>query len=149
MKYLLDTNVLLRLIEVEHPHHTEAEQALETLHLRHGTFYVLLQNISEFWNVCTRPSDKNGLGLSVAQADVHLNKLEKLFIVLIDTEEVYKEWRKLIVDYAVSGTQVHDARIVAAMKIHDIRNLLTFNAKDFKRYEQINALDPKESLVSD
>lgn len=39
--------------------------------------------------------------------------------------------------------KVHDAKIVAAMKAHNIQNLLTFNAKDFKRYTFVKAVEPK------
>jgi predicted nucleic acid-binding protein len=63
MKYLLDTNILLRLIEINHPQHKEAAEALKKLRRGGFLFYILLQNVSEFWNVCTRPIDKNGLGL--------------------------------------------------------------------------------------
>ena len=31
MKYLLDTNILLRLVELTHPQHKEAAEALKTL----------------------------------------------------------------------------------------------------------------------
>jgi predicted nucleic acid-binding protein len=106
--------------------------------------YILLQNVSEFWNVCTRPKDKNGLGFSIAQADSHLKRLERFFTVLPDTEEVYQNWRELVVHHSVSGVKVHDAKIVAAMKAHNIQNLLTFNAKDFKRYTFIKAVKPKD-----
>ena len=68
MKYLLDTNILLRLVELTHAQHKEAREALKTLRRQNCVFYILLQNVSEFWNVCTRPKDKNGLGLSIAQA---------------------------------------------------------------------------------
>ncbi len=46
--------------------------------------------------------------------------------------------------HSVSGVQVHDAKIVASMKAHDIENLLTFNAKDFKRYPDIKTFEPKD-----
>ena len=72
MKYLLDTNILLRLVETTHQQHSEASEALKKLREQNCTFYVLLQNISEFWNVCTRPKDKNGLGLSIAETNLQL-----------------------------------------------------------------------------
>jgi predicted nucleic acid-binding protein len=144
MKYLLDTNILLRLVESAHVQHKEASEALKTLRRQNGVFYILLQNVSEFWNVCTRPKDKNGLGLSIVQADSYLKRLERFFTVLPDTEEVYRNWRELIVNHSVSGVKVHDAKIVAAMKAHNIQNLLTFNTKDFKRYIFIKAVEPKD-----
>ncbi|MCY7376813.1 MAG: type II toxin-antitoxin system VapC family toxin [Pyrinomonadaceae bacterium] len=144
MKYLLDTNILLRLIELAHSQHRETIEALKKLRRRNCTFYILLQNVSEFWNVGTRPTDKNGLGLSIARADSHLSRFERLFTILPDTKDVYKNWRELVVNHSVSGVKVHDAKIVAAMKAHNIQNLLTFNVKDFRRYTEIKAIEPKD-----
>lgn len=62
MKYLLDTNILLRLVEKTHGQHTEASEALRKLRQQNHTFYILLQNISEFWNVSTRSKDKKRIG---------------------------------------------------------------------------------------
>ena len=114
MKYLLDTNILLRLVEINHPHHKIAIEALKKLRQQNHTFCVLLQNVSEFWNVCTRPADKNGLGFSISKTDLQLKRFERLFEVLPDTLDVYKNWRKLVVNHSVQGVQVHDAKIVAA-----------------------------------
>jgi predicted nucleic acid-binding protein len=50
----------------------------------------------------------------------------------------------MLVKQNVSGVQVHDARLVAAMRIHGIRHILTFNTKDFSRYSEIEALHPEE-----
>ena len=144
MKYLLDTNILLRLVQLLHPHHKQAREALKTLRRQNHTFYILLQNVSEFWNVCTRPADKNGLGFSIAKTDLHLKRFERLFTILPDTLEVYQNWRELVVNHSVSGIQVHDAKLAAAMKAHNIKNLLIFNAKDFKRYTDIKAVEPKD-----
>ena len=144
MKYLLDTNILLRLVEIIHQQHKETSEALKNLRKQNCTFYILLQNISEFWNVCTRPKDKNGLGFSIAETDLHLQKFERLFTYLPDNKETYENWRELVVKHSVSGVKVHDAKIVAAMKAHNIENLLTFNAKDFKRYTDIKAIEPKD-----
>ncbi len=39
-----------------------------------------------------------------------------------------------MVAYGVSGVQVHDAHLVAAMLANGITHILTFNAADFTRY---------------
>ena len=57
---------------------------------------------------------------------------------------MYPEWRKLLVQHAVKGIQVHDPRLVAGMKIHGIDRILTYNPADFKRYQGITAVHPKE-----
>ena len=42
MKYLLDTNILLRLIEINHPQHKEASEGLKELRRQDFAFYILL-----------------------------------------------------------------------------------------------------------
>jgi hypothetical protein len=75
------------------------------------------QNCVEFWNVVTRPADKNGLGLEPANADRLLRLMERLVPVLPDVPAVYPQWRQLVVAFGVSGVQVHNARLVAAMRL--------------------------------
>ncbi len=144
MNYLADTNILLRLVQTQSPHHVEAKNAVDKLLQRGDTLFITLQNVSEFWNVCTRPKEKNGLDFTVAETDAELTKIEQVFDFLPDTIEVYQNWRELVVKHSVSGVQVHDAKIAASMKAHNIENLLTFNAKDFKRYTDIKAVEPKD-----
>jgi len=95
MKWLIDTNILLRLVELTALQHIEAKNAVDKLLKNGDTLYILLQNISEFWNVCTRPKDKNGLGFSITQTDAELSKIEQVFDILPDTTDVYKNWREL------------------------------------------------------
>jgi predicted nucleic acid-binding protein len=144
MIWLIDTNILLRLVQIADVQHTEAKNAVDKLLAQNFTLCILLQNVSEFWNVSTRPLDKNGFGFSIAQADAELTKIESVFDILPDTSEVYQNWRELVVKHSVSGIQVHDAKIVAAMQAHNVQNLLTFNARDFKRYTFIKAVEPKD-----
>jgi predicted nucleic acid-binding protein len=47
------------------------------------------------------------------------------------------------VKHEVSGVQVHDARLVAAMQVHGAARILTFNVKDFSRYMDIEAIHPR------
>ena len=38
---------------------------------------MLPQNIAEFWNVCTRPTGKNGLGLTPQETEDRMKGLER------------------------------------------------------------------------
>jgi predicted nucleic acid-binding protein len=102
------------------------------------------QNFVEFWNVATRPTERNGFGLAPANADRLLRLVERLFPLLPDSPAVYPEWRRLVVACGVSGVQAHDARIVAAMIVHGVTHILTLNTTDFVRYVTIGivAVDP-------
>jgi predicted nucleic acid-binding protein len=96
------------------------------------------QNVVEFWNVFTRPRERNGFGRTTAEADHETKLIERQFTLLPENERVYPEWRLLVVAYSISGTKVHDARLVAVMKVHAInRLLLTLNASDFARFSGI------------
>ena len=43
---------------------------------------------------------------------------------------------------AVPASQVHDARLAAAMYFHGIRHILTLNRSDFDRFEGVTVLHP-------
>jgi predicted nucleic acid-binding protein len=104
------------------------------------------QNLGEFWNVLTRPANRNGYGFSPEQANIRARDIENSLRLLTDNPAVHKEWRRLLVDYRVSGVQVHDARLVAAMHVYGVRRVLTFNTKDFARYGQIEAIHPEQCV---
>lgn len=61
--YLLDTNILLRLSNRRDPNHGMVKAALDALTEHGADICCTPQNVSEFWNVCTRPRDRNGFGL--------------------------------------------------------------------------------------
>ena len=142
MDYLSDTNIILRLAEPAHPMHGAALGAVTKLFANGDNLCLLPQNLIEFWNVATRPADKNGLGWTTTKTDVEVADLETIFTILPDSPAIFTEWRRLVVKYSVLGKQVHDTRIVAAMKVHKITRLLTFNIDDFKRFSRITLVNP-------
>jgi predicted nucleic acid-binding protein len=97
--------------------------------------------------VCTRPADKNGLGLTPIETERQLNQLESILTLLHDSPAVYEQWRKLIAQYEVKGIQVHDARMAAAMQVHGIDRILTYNPRDFGRYDGIQPVCPDEVIL--
>ncbi len=146
MNYLVDTNILLRLTDRNHPQHPIIRQAIRLLRTQGHNLYMTPQNCAEFWNVATRPSDKNGLSFDVEKTAKLLRLYERLFPVIPDNSNIYPEWKRLVKDFKVKGIQVHDARLVAAMKTHSLNYIFTFNVKDFKRYqvEEIKAVSPQD-----
>jgi predicted nucleic acid-binding protein len=102
------------------------------------------QVLAEFWSVCTRPpSARGGFGLPPAGAERRARVIERYFPLLPDSAATYHEWRQLLLRHRVSGAQVHDARLIASMKVYGITHLLTFNADDFTRYLDITVVDPQ------
>lgn len=144
MRWLIDTNVLLRSAQTSHPGYDDVARSISILKSRRDELHVVAQNLIEFWAVATRPVGNNGLGLSIAQTDVEVSRLKSLFALVPDTPEIFSEWERIVLQYQVSGKQVHDARLVAAMKAHGLSNLLTFDVGDFKRFTEITVVDPRD-----
>ena len=144
--HLVDTNILLRLVRRNHAEYPLVRDAVTILRRRGVGLYYTLQNMAEFWNACTRPRERNGFGLSIAEAAEGARELEEILTLLPESAAVYREWRRLVVAYRVSGVKVHDARLVAVLRAYRIRHLLTFNEADFRRYEEVVVVTP-ESIV--
>ena len=143
MKWLADTNILLRSVQAAHPSFGDVDLAVGVLLARGDELCVIAQNLIEFWAVATRPIADNGLGLSIARANQELTKLKASFPVLPDTADILPEWEQLVVNHQVLGKQVYDTRLVAAMRVHNLTHLLTFNTADFKRFSFITAVSPQ------
>jgi predicted nucleic acid-binding protein len=141
MSVLVDTNVLSRRMQPEHPSHHAAVLSVARLLANGEQPCVAAQNIAEFWNVATRPIANNGLGFSVGLAQREVERIEAVLPVLPDASGTYAEWKRLVIRHGVVGSKVHDTRLVAMMKLHGIRRILTFNVSDFARYD-VEALHP-------
>ena len=133
--------------------HPEAVAAIDTLNARREQVIMAPQNLIELWNVCNRPSERNGLGFTHERTKAELDRLKRLFILFIflpDTQNIYWEWERLVTTYEVKGSKVHDTRLVAFMLVHQIDLILTFNVKDFRRFhEEITTVAPKDITESE
>lgn len=145
--YLVDSNILLRWVKPDHSDYPIIKSAIDTVLRRDGVLCYTSQNLAEFWNACTRPVDRNGYGLSPASADYLAKTFEENFRLLPDSAAVHEEWRKILVTHQVSGIKVHDARLVASMRVHGVKRILTFNHRDFARYADIEAISPRTVLL--
>lgn len=139
---LVDTNILLRITRRSDPQHKIVDTALARLVGQRTMLYYTHQNIAELWNAMTRPVDRNGLGLSVVETEREVRAIEAGMSLLPDNEAVYREWRRIVVQHSVSGVQVHDARLAAAMYVHGVSHILTLNVADFSRFDGLAALHP-------
>jgi predicted nucleic acid-binding protein len=140
--YLLDSNILLRWVKPDHSDYSAIVSATDGILRQDGVLCYTSQNVAEFWNACTRPLDRNGYGLSSQETDRKARFFEERLRLLPDGPAVHEEWRRLLVTHNVLGVQVHDARLVAAMRVHGVKRILTFNTKDFARFTDIEAVRP-------
>ncbi len=147
MKWLLDSNILVRMTFEKDPQRPAANSAILKLFTEESLVCIVPQNLYEFWTVVTRPVSSNGYGLRSEEAGLEVDTIKEQFELIGDTDAVFHNWESLVRKFRVSGKETHDARLVAAMLAHDIPNILTFNVNDFKRYAgTINAFDPQDVL---
>jgi predicted nucleic acid-binding protein len=139
---LVDTNVLLRITRRSDPQHKLVDAALARLAGQGTLLHYTHQNIAELWNAMTRPVARNGLGLTASEAEREVQAIESGMLLLPDSEAVYREWRRIVVQHGVLGIQVHDARLAAAMYVHGVGHILTFNVVDFSRFSGLSAVNP-------
>src|SRR5215510_5270405 len=140
--FLVDTNILIRFLLPNDPAYQSVRRAVTTLKTRRERVVTTSQNMIEFWRVCTRPTNQNGLGLTVVATEHRIRLLERHFPVLRDESTAYTRWKSLVSAYGVMGKKVHDARIVASMMVHGVPRILTSNVNDFARYNEITAVAP-------
>ena len=138
-RYLTDTNVLIALS-------LEREDTIRFMEQRRqlgALFFTTLQIVCEFWNVCTRPKDNNGLGLSPEFTVRALDRLRIGFPTLPDTDFVRRELLQLLRDHKVRGKQIYDARLAASVLAHQLDGILTYNDQDFVRFPGVHPISPK------
>lgn len=145
--YLVDSNILLRWVKPDDRDYPLVVAAIDAILADGGVLCYTSQNVAEFWNTCTRPLDQNGFGLSPRETDRRARAFEDRLRFLPDSAAVHEEWRASLVTQNVSGVQVHDARLAAAMRVHGIKRVLTFNQRDFARYPDIEAVHPRTLLA--
>ena len=147
-KYLLDTNVVLRISNPSDEQHKLATEAVAILLEQSSECYLTGQVLIELWVVATRPEEVNGLGWSSRKTSLTIEQLLDRFPLLAEKEEIFPLWLNLVRKNQVKGKRTHDARIVAVMLAHEISQILTFNPKDFKSLSEIVTVHPQEIVNS-
>lgn len=101
MRCLIETHVLLRALDRNHPQSRLARRAIIALRRQGAEFFVAARNLIEFWAVATRPVDARGLGMTVQWTVDQLARMRRFFTVLAGTAVVFSEWERLVINHQV------------------------------------------------
>ena len=129
----VDTNVLVPARFRTSPFHEPARAALVRAGLDPEPLRISRQVLREYLSTVTRRQDWSE-PLPVAAALHDVEWLCSTFEILEDGERVTTMLVELFREFPIAGKQIHDANIAATMLAHGERRLLTFNAKDFRRF---------------
>lgn len=146
MAYLVDSNILVRLRDLDSPDMQICEEAIRAGLQRGTRMYLCAQVLIEFWAVSTRPRDANGLGLNVEQVYLGVMQIRQSLPLLDEPPDIAQRWLELVRRYEVKGKEVHDARLVALASAHEISHILTLNPTDFSRYQEVTAVTPAKLI---
>lgn len=135
MRYLLDTNIVLRLADKDASEHDLIRRGVRRTTVQGDEPVLVPQVLYEFWSTATRPRSVNGFGWDSERTRGEVEQLLASFVLLPDTPEVFRRWLELVTTHQVSGKQVHDARLAAALGAHGVEHLLTLNGDDFRRFD--------------
>lgn len=130
-RVLLDTNIVLRLLEKGDPQHGVVRAAVDRCVASGREPCLAPQVVVEFWVVATRPREANGLGWDPPTARAAVDGLVSLFPMLPDAPETFAKWLRLVTEGGVSGKRAHDVRLAAAALSNGVGEVLTLNPVDF------------------
>lgn len=86
---LVDTSILLRALQLQHPQLALIRNAMKSLTARGRDLHIVPQNLVEFWVVATRRAEQNGLGMTSAAAAAEVARLKSMFLLLPETPAIY------------------------------------------------------------
>ena len=143
-KYLLDTNIVLRLSNPTDAQHELVAAAISTLLKQSNECCLVAQVLIEMWTVATRPTKVNGMGWSADETRSKINQLLNRFPIVEESSQILSTWLSLVTENKILGKHTHDARLVALMQATNISHILTLNPKDFVGFSMIATVHPKE-----
>lgn len=133
-KVFCDTNIILRAYHDVFPQHFSVKAIFDRLLADDTDLWISRQVIREYLVQVTHPRTF-AMPLTSSQAVEQVGNILQTCQIIGETSATTNALLTLIRDYSVSGKQIHDANIVAAMLANGIDTLLTLNTADFKRYE--------------
>jgi predicted nucleic acid-binding protein len=149
MGTLVDTSILLRAFDANSENYRSIRRAFRNALEENTSLVVTVQNLAEFWNVATRPLDKNGQGLSIERVKRRVEIIERFCEIVSEDAASYQHWKRIVEQYAVQGVKVHDARLVSVMIQSGLTSILTLNEADFERYKPEGIVATRPDQVVD
>jgi predicted nucleic acid-binding protein len=140
-KVFVDSNVLIYAIDASAGLHSCAVAALSSIDAAGQELWISPQVVRETLRVLLRICEL-GMGLDYLQV---VNVASRHFENLSMAEEnrsVSEELRRLMSSLRPASRLVHDANIVATMRVHGIRRLLTHNTDDFQAFAHLVDIAP-------
>jgi len=129
-RLFIDTNILSYLVNEDSHFHRKIVSAFKRASGRYE-LWTSRQVLREYAVVMTR-RDIMEKPLSPKEVISDIKKWQTILRIADENEDVTKALLELIGTHQVKGKRIHDANIVASMKVNSIGRLWTMNVHDFQ-----------------
>lgn len=140
-KVFVDTNVLIysTFEDFEPEKHLQCINTFNELMQARTSLFVSSQILREYFAIAT---NKNIFKkpLTYKQATMKMKEFLATFTLVHEKESTIHVLIALIGKYAILQQKIHDMNIVATMIDNNISHLFTYNAKDFRKINEIQLL---------
>jgi predicted nucleic acid-binding protein len=130
----VDTNILVYATDDESPFNAKSLAIINQLMTDGIDIAICPQIIREYLVILTRGLTPDDPARSKALHNVE--KFIESFTLLDETRESVAQLQMIMDNCPVGGKQIHDANIIAVMRVYGVKRLLTYNRDDFKKYDQ-------------
>jgi uncharacterized protein len=138
---IVDTNVLIYALDTASPQHAAALALLNAAREDGATLYVTSQILCEFYSVVTNPR-RVARPRNAAEALTVLSEMLAFLHVLPVPAGTIDRVLDLLRRRPVTGGDVFDLHIVAAMQANGIGKIYTFNVADFEAFSELSVVTP-------
>jgi predicted nucleic acid-binding protein len=138
---MVDANVLVYALDADAPQHVASRALLDVARASATTLYVTSQILCEFYSIVTngRRVPKPRTPDDAVRA---VSSLVGFLHVLPIPARAVEGWLDLLRRHPVSGGDVFDLQIVAAMQANGIQRIYTFNSGDFEVFAELVVVIP-------
>lgn len=134
---IVDTNILIYAINSDSQKHKQAQKFL----IDYSTeLEITHQNVLETIRVLTHRKSSHPMSLKNA-LDAILT-IAKSCTVISPDQNTYHLAIELIKNYKVSGNRIFDVYLAATALSNGITTIATDNTRDFKKFKEINLINP-------
>ena len=137
----VDTNVLVYALDADAPHHAASRALLEAARNGSPSLYVTSQILCEFYSIVTN-ARRVAKPRTSAEALSALGDLLAFLHVLPVPAHAVEGWMGLLRRQPVTGGDVFDLQLVAAMQANGIERIYTFNSGDFVAFSELSVVTP-------
>lgn len=146
----VDSNVLLRALFTGMNDHEACQSTLDRLIEAGYELWISHQVVREFSVNATVENTFTREDAPVPHYDQVVDIVTLLPVQFAIAEEgtsVSKEFLNLMREFRITGKPLHDANIVATMRVNEIDRLATRNERHFRRFDTIQLISPSRHFT--